>query len=62
MVKERKWILKESADSEVVSRLSSELGIDPVLAGLLAQRAASTHSRKPGRFSVLTFRTSMIPS
>lgn len=38
MVKEKKWILKEPADPALVSRLSSELGIDPVLAGLLVQR------------------------
>ena len=42
MVKERKWIIKDPADREVVSRLSSELGIDPVLAGLLAQRGIGT--------------------
>ena len=38
MVKERKWIIKDVADSETVSRLTSELGIDPVLAELLIQR------------------------
>ena len=38
MVKERKWIMKETADAETVSRLTSELGIDSVLAGLLVQR------------------------
>ena len=38
MVKERKWIIKDPADREAVSRLSSELGIDPVLAGLLAHK------------------------
>lgn len=38
MQKERKWILKEGADGEKVSRLSAELGIDPVLATLLVQR------------------------
>ena len=31
--KERKWIMKPRADAGLVSRLSSELGIDPVLAG-----------------------------
>lgn len=39
---EKKWLLKEAADPEVVSRLSSELGVDPVLAELLAQRGVST--------------------
>ena len=42
MVKERKWIMKETADPEVVSRLSSELGIDPVLAELLVHRDIRT--------------------
>ncbi|MGM9734887.1 MAG: single-stranded-DNA-specific exonuclease RecJ [Candidatus Cryptobacteroides sp.] len=42
MPKEKKWILKECADAEVVSRLSSELGVDPVLAELLAQRGVRT--------------------
>ena len=44
MVKERKWIIKEPADPSVVSQLASELGIDPVLAGLLAQRGIRTFS------------------
>ena len=39
---EKKWILKPAADPEVVSRLSSELGVDRVLAELLAQRGVST--------------------
>lgn len=39
---ERKWIFKDAPDSETVSRLSSELGIDPVLAVLLAQRGIGT--------------------
>ena len=38
MGKEKKWILKDVADEETVSRLSSELGIDPVLSKLLVQR------------------------
>ncbi len=42
MVKERKWIMKPRADADLVSRLSSELGIDPVLAELLAHRGIST--------------------
>lgn len=42
MGKDREWILKETADPETVSRLASELGIDPVLAGLLAQRGVRT--------------------
>ena len=35
---ERQWILKEAADGQTVSRLATELGIDPVLAELLVQR------------------------
>lgn len=42
MTKERKWIMKDHADAETVSRLSFELGIDPVLAELLTQRGVST--------------------
>lgn len=42
MAMERKWILKETPDRETVSRLSSELGIDPVLAELLVQRGINT--------------------
>ena len=39
---ERQWILKEGADPELVGRLSAELGIDRVLAGLLVQRGIKT--------------------
>jgi single-stranded-DNA-specific exonuclease len=39
---ERKWILKNSADPEKVSRLGTELGIDRVLAELLVQRGVET--------------------
>ena len=42
MQKERKWIIKDNADSEKVSRLSAELGIDEVLAALLVQRGIDT--------------------
>lgn len=42
MAKERKWILKESADPEKVERLSAELGIDKVLADLLVERGVET--------------------
>lgn len=42
MSREKKWIMREEADKEVVSRLASELGVDPVLAQLLAQRGIST--------------------
>lgn len=37
-MKERKWIIKDAADAETVSRLTSELGIDSVLSELLVQR------------------------
>lgn len=39
---DKQWILKTAADPEVVSRLSTELGIDRVLAELLTQRGIST--------------------
>lgn len=42
MPKEREWILLPPADSENVSRLSAELGIDPVLASLLINRGVNT--------------------
>ena len=45
MQKERKWVLKQPADPETVSRLSAELGIDPVLASLLAQRGVDTFEK-----------------
>ncbi len=42
MAVEKKWILKETAEPETVSQLSSELGVDPVLAELLVQRGVNT--------------------
>ena len=40
---ERKWIVKQnSGQEETVSRLSAELGIDPVLSSLLVQRGVTT--------------------
>ena len=39
---EKKWILRENAEPEVVRQLSSELGVDPVLAKLLVQRGVRT--------------------
>lgn len=39
---EKKWVLKEAADAQIVSRLSSELGIDQVLVELLVQRGIAT--------------------
>jgi single-stranded-DNA-specific exonuclease len=42
MTREKQWILREPADAETVSRLSSELGVDPVLAQLLVQRGVNT--------------------
>lgn len=40
--KEKIWIMKPASDAETVSRLSSELGIDPVLSELLVQRGINT--------------------
>lgn len=42
MHKETNWVVQECKDQETVSRLSSELGIDPVLAELLVQRGIKT--------------------
>ena len=42
LFRSRKWILKDAGDRETVSRLSSELGIDPVLSELLVQRGVAT--------------------
>ena len=42
MAVEKKWILRESADRQTVRQLSSELGVDPVLAELLVQRGVNT--------------------
>lgn len=42
MGKEKEWKLKAPADPETVARLSSELGIDPVLAELLVHRGVTT--------------------
>ena len=42
MPKEKKWIIKETGDHGTVSRLASELGVDPVLARLLVQRGVTT--------------------
>ncbi|MCQ2166214.1 MAG: single-stranded-DNA-specific exonuclease RecJ [Bacteroidales bacterium] len=42
MAMDKKWELKPAADQETVSRLASELGVDRVLAELLAQRGLRT--------------------
>ena len=42
MAKECKWILKEPADPAKVERLSTEVGIDKVLAELLVKRGVET--------------------
>lgn len=42
MQPDKKWTIKPASDHEVVSRLSIELGVDPVLAELLAQRGINT--------------------
>ena len=45
MLVEKKWILRESADPETVGQLSSELGVDPVLAELLVLRGVNTFAQ-----------------
>ena len=42
MAVEKIWKMREGADVENVSRLSSELGVDPVLSELLVQRGVRT--------------------
>ncbi len=42
MTKESKWVLKEPSDPEKVERLSTEVGIDKVLADLLVKRGIET--------------------
>ena len=42
MTIDRKWIVKESGNPAVIRQLSSELGIDHVLANLLVQRNITT--------------------
>ena len=42
MAADRKWAFREAGDQETISRLSAELGIDPVLATLLEQRGIRT--------------------
>ncbi|MCQ2136579.1 MAG: DHH family phosphoesterase, partial [Bacteroidales bacterium] len=42
MIREKKWELKPACDAEAASRLSAELGIDPVLGKLLVQRGVRT--------------------
>ena len=39
---EKKWVIRKGADESKVRELSSELGIDPVLAELLVQRGVHT--------------------
>lgn len=45
MAIEKKWIIKQCEDNEAVVRLTSELGIDSVLAGLLVQRGIKTYEQ-----------------
>ena len=42
MAVEKIWKMREGADAENISQLSSELGVDPVLAELLVQRGVRT--------------------
>ncbi|MGM9764305.1 MAG: single-stranded-DNA-specific exonuclease RecJ [Candidatus Cryptobacteroides sp.] len=44
MAIEKKWVMKECSDREAVRELSSELGIDSVLAELLVQRGITSFS------------------
>lgn len=42
MARDKKWVLKDAANPDKVSRLSAELGIDRVLAELLVMRGVET--------------------
>ena len=59
MPKEKKWIFKDEADHETVSRLSSELGVDPVLAELLVQRGVWLAS---SRRACISYSLAFVPS
>ena len=50
MAVEKIWKLREVADAENVRQLSSELGVDPVLAELLVQRGVHTFEQARGFF------------
>ena len=50
MGKEKEWKLKAPADPEIVARLSSELGIDPVLAELLVHRGVTSFEQSRAFF------------
>ena len=50
MGKEKEWKLKAPADPETVARLSSELGIDPVLAELLVHRGVTSFEQSRAFF------------
>ena len=54
MAVEKIWKLREGVDNENVRQLSSELGVDPVLAELLVQRGVCILSNRQGHFSVRT--------
>ena len=61
MAKERKWIIKEPADPEKVERLSTELGIDRVLADMLIKRGVETFE-EARHFFILAWETCMTHS
>ena len=45
MPMEKEWKYRESGDPATVRQLSSELGVDPVLAELLVQRGVCTFAQ-----------------
>lgn len=47
---DKRWVLKEQGDPQVVKRLTSELNIDPTLANLLVQRGVSTYDEAKAYF------------
>ena len=50
MTKECKWVIKEASDAEKVERLSTEVGIDKVLADLLVKRGIETFEQSRAFF------------
>ena len=41
---EKRWKYKDKADATIINKLASEIGIDKVLANLLAQRGITTYA------------------
>ena len=42
-MKEKRWILREDYDKEVVKKLAEALGVDEIIATLLVERGVTTY-------------------